>query len=816
MYVLFIRRPAWGQYLQQICSLVETQIFRDTKPSRPDIPKDYFYEGPLDFTLNVKDDCHDVARGYVSNYAKGWDYSTTRLCRYPGVMGPNPPRTQAGHAQPTYWTTDRTYQFLSKFLASHRMPGNLCQVEPPCKKPSNSITPDLVVLYENPRLPLPIPLITMEITGGKDVWGRQEAIYNGWVSALNTLAFLPTSFLFEIGDLHAEAFYFRRRPDKAKVDITSWRFEFAQLQHATHVQDILLQRELDDFTATIANSLFAQLANISYGLTAARKLGRRDKNYTPLPRNFQAQPICPTCYHFNNWRQLDRYAQNNDQFFQDPDSENDSSSSESSEEDDDDDQQDEDGGGDDGEKREKKKIYPRSVRREIKRRNRDRRRRRDGNGDGDGDNQPTIIYHCPPDSGGDPLREGVNESRDVGTPLDEIEGGRGIDSEGYGVQFGPRHVESVEKKELKASLLKELKEQDQDSPEFQRQALGFYAKDFVGEGEVEVALEGSPIGINVKTEAVAGVSGTQHTVRQQVAAVPSVASHDEPELKVEHETSTSDKTSQEIVEFRGFARQAHEPVIEENVVKPEDEVRGDYGDRDESLEYLDVEVSADEFGCVENVTDGPVEKVTDLKNYRGYDLSSFYQPIEVRNFTPLPEDVRKDLAKKREERNAERRKRRQDRMDYDNYVIKETEIRNEELERNLQVVREREERGEAKYVKVPPFRQGSMRRKINPTPAPVERMSRKRGRIMSFNEFVASREAAMEVDLLNVTPESRESSISPVLESSQVPTAESGSGVHQEPMDCSNQPDVRPGDVRPAVRNSRGRARPGNRTSPFK
>ena len=151
---------------------------------------DHWYLGPLDRGLQVKNNNYKVHYGFVSSTTKEYHTIDAFLRAFPGP--PTPSFSQVKEPQ-------QILQFLSTVLKQCRWP--LCMKrDKKGKKPNQERWPDIVViLEESQQHPFPIPILTCEIIGKKEMWGGTGATeYKGWVATLNQLVFLPVAYYLEV------------------------------------------------------------------------------------------------------------------------------------------------------------------------------------------------------------------------------------------------------------------------------------------------------------------------------------------------------------------------------------------------------------------------------------------------------------------------------------------------------------------------------------------------------------------------------------------------------------------------------------------
>ena len=254
-------RDGWSAFIEELSIVVQEQVNRDTHIKKEDmdpydhdespevllklgdLPElDHWYLGPLDTGLWVRNNNYPVYYRFISSTTKDHYTIDAFLRAFPGP--PKPSFTQVREPQ-------QILQFLSTVLKQHRWP--LCMKrDEKCKKPNQECQPDIVViLEESQQHPFPIPILTCEIIGKKEIWGGMGATeYKGGVATLNQLVFLPIAYYLEVFAREAKLYRFVHNPDLGKIDIAHTNYLFM------HLEPIGLQSALLDLSNAILKGMF--------------------------------------------------------------------------------------------------------------------------------------------------------------------------------------------------------------------------------------------------------------------------------------------------------------------------------------------------------------------------------------------------------------------------------------------------------------------------------------------------------------------------------------------------------------------------------
>ena len=89
-------------------------------------------------------------------------------------------------------------------------------------------TPDVVVaiLPEDNTKYLKIPVFVFEVIGSKEIRGKNERQFPGFVTTLQSLAFSPYAYYGEVDEDTVTLYHFQKKPEEGRIEITEESFTY--------------------------------------------------------------------------------------------------------------------------------------------------------------------------------------------------------------------------------------------------------------------------------------------------------------------------------------------------------------------------------------------------------------------------------------------------------------------------------------------------------------------------------------------------------------------------------------------------------------
>ena len=134
---------------------------------------------------------------------------------------PNPnPKKKAQAAE-----YDATYQTLAASVHNELSTWPICPLSPKCNKPMGKHIPNIIIhlpikSYPHDHFgPMSLPVIVVEIEGGKNVWGFNEETYKGLMAAFQILSYTHITYFIQVLQYSVAIHTLKRNPTASKVDI---------------------------------------------------------------------------------------------------------------------------------------------------------------------------------------------------------------------------------------------------------------------------------------------------------------------------------------------------------------------------------------------------------------------------------------------------------------------------------------------------------------------------------------------------------------------------------------------------------------------
>ena len=136
-----------------------------------------------------------------------------------------------------------------------------------------------------------IPMITFEVEGGKDTWGRMEQQAKAVREICVPLAVMPEAYLVFVYPAMIEIWKAKREPGKCAVELTAERIHLNEVDRS-------LKDALEYFHGKIVEILIRQLHHclpiLELSITSLR--ANRNSMATGHTRNLQISRCCDDCY----------------------------------------------------------------------------------------------------------------------------------------------------------------------------------------------------------------------------------------------------------------------------------------------------------------------------------------------------------------------------------------------------------------------------------------------------------------------------------------------------------------------------------------
>ena len=119
-------------------------------------------------------------------------------------------------------TLSQCYNHPSYYTCSCK-PGSTCPL------PNTKRTPDVVVtiLPEDNTKYLKIPVFVFKVIGSKEIRGKNERQFPGFVTTLQSLAFSPYAYYGEVDEDTVTLYHFQKKPEEGRIEITEESFTYA-------------------------------------------------------------------------------------------------------------------------------------------------------------------------------------------------------------------------------------------------------------------------------------------------------------------------------------------------------------------------------------------------------------------------------------------------------------------------------------------------------------------------------------------------------------------------------------------------------------
>ena len=188
---------------------------------------------------------------------------------------------------------------ISRLLQQPTWP--YCGKNPPCRRPNSFNRADLTINYIESLAALPaanmgtklfsIPMITFEVEGGKDTWGRMEQQAKAVREICVPLAVMPEAYLVFVYPAMIEIWKAKREPGKCAVELTAERIHLNEVDRS-------LKDALEYFHGKVVEILIRQLHHclpiLELSITSLR--ANRNSMATGHTRNLQISRCCDDCY----------------------------------------------------------------------------------------------------------------------------------------------------------------------------------------------------------------------------------------------------------------------------------------------------------------------------------------------------------------------------------------------------------------------------------------------------------------------------------------------------------------------------------------
>ena len=120
---------------------------------------------------------------------------------------------------------DATYQTLAASVHNELSTWPTCPKSPKCNKPTGKHIPDIIIHLPIKSYPhdhfglMSLPVIFVEIEGGKGVWGFNEETYKGLIAAFQMLSYTHIGYFIQVLQYSVTVHTLKRNPTASKLDI---------------------------------------------------------------------------------------------------------------------------------------------------------------------------------------------------------------------------------------------------------------------------------------------------------------------------------------------------------------------------------------------------------------------------------------------------------------------------------------------------------------------------------------------------------------------------------------------------------------------
>ena len=195
----------------------------DTKVHHNTFPQFINDSVPRDMYSVTYNNSWDLCYGYMTTCMKAkdmekWYENAAERKDNPKVKIDHKERKDAKEA---IWTLSQCYSHPSYYTCSCK-PGSTCPL------PNTKRTPDVVVaiLPEDNTKYLKIPVFVFEVIGSKEIRGKNERQFPGFVTTLQSLAFSPYAYYGEVDEDTVTLYHFQKKPEEGRIEITEESFTY--------------------------------------------------------------------------------------------------------------------------------------------------------------------------------------------------------------------------------------------------------------------------------------------------------------------------------------------------------------------------------------------------------------------------------------------------------------------------------------------------------------------------------------------------------------------------------------------------------------